>query len=305
MLGEVRIDSLLARGGTAEVYLGTHTSLQRRVAVKILHTQYLDDPRFLERFQREARAVAMLRHPNIIQVHDFSVMEGQPYLVMEYLPGGSLSTYINVLNGAGQKLGLADIDRLLQVLADALQYAHNSGVIHRDIKPGNILMNTPAGAVESAVMQPDIMEPVLTDFGLVRMLNSLQTATLQVVGTPAYMSPEQSRGEFTDERTDIYSRDRRLRDAGRNLPFEAETTVALLLKHVNDPPPPFPLSCPANVIDHAWETIRPVRSDPAGILRQFHRAIGRVQRSPLSAERHSSQRKAPAWPGGGRRDLQL
>ncbi|HKG54024.1 MAG TPA: protein kinase, partial [Anaerolineales bacterium] len=130
-LGRVHIESLLARGGMAEVYLGTHTTLQRKVAVKILRNQYGDDLHLLERFEREARAVAQLRHPNIVQVFDFDTIEEQPYLVMEYVQGPPLSKYLATLQARNDRLGLPLISRLLTQIAGALQYAHKNGVIHR------------------------------------------------------------------------------------------------------------------------------------------------------------------------------
>jgi serine/threonine protein kinase len=252
-LGKVQVELLLARGGMAEVYLGRHTSLQRAVAVKVLNNQYADDPELLERFQREARAVAMLRHPNIVQVYDFDAIEGHPYIIMEYVPGLSLSTYMRTLHGNGQRMDLHLISRLLTALASALQYAHERGVIHRDIKPGNILLTSPSGPVEANKPLPADIDPVLTDFGLVRFLHSSrQTATGQIAGTPAYMSPEQARGETVDGRTDIYSLGIVLYEllAG-HIPFEADTTMGILLKHINEPPPPIPGLPPAlqHVID--------------------------------------------------------
>src|SRR6186713_2158786 len=112
-LGKVQVDSLLARGGMAEVYLGTHTTLQREVVVKILRSNYEDNSVALERFQREARVVAKLRHPNIVQVFDFDTIDDQPYLVMEYIPGPSLSKYLHVLHGKMGRLGLPLISQLL------------------------------------------------------------------------------------------------------------------------------------------------------------------------------------------------
>ncbi len=252
-LGQVRIDSLLGRGGMAEVYLGAHTTLQRQVAVKFLHTQYHGNPRMLERFQREARAVAMLRHPNIVQIYDFNVMDDQPYLVMEYLPGISMSAYLETLSHSTRRLEPPMVCRLLTPLASALQYAHESGVIHRDVKPSNILMASRPGPMTSRT--PAEVEPVLTDFGLVRFLNAVdQTATGQIAGTPAYMSPEQARGDVTDERTDIYSLGIVAYEmlAGR-VPFESESTVGLLHKQINEPPAHIPGLTPAlqNVIDRA------------------------------------------------------
>src|SRR6266511_2233241 len=123
-LGRVHIESMLARGGMAEVYLGTHTTLQREVAVKLLRNSYVDDPRLLERFELEARAVAKLRHPNIVQVFDFDTIEDQPYLVMEYIPGPPLSKYLAALHTRGDSLSLPLINRLLTRIASALQYAH-------------------------------------------------------------------------------------------------------------------------------------------------------------------------------------
>jgi len=237
-LGKVRIDLLIARGGMAEVYLGVHTSLQRPVAVKLLRNQYQDDPDLLDRFQREARAVAMLRHPNIVQVFDFDTVQGQPMLVMEYVPGVSLSTFLRSLNQKNEKLELPLVNRLLSALASALNYAHETGVIHRDVKPGNILLTSRTVQVEINKPLPSDVQPVLTDFGLVRYLNSAsQTATGQIAGTPAYMSPEQSRGAQTDTRTDIYSLGIVLYELlACRVPFEADTTMGVLLKHINEPP---------------------------------------------------------------------
>lgn len=254
-LGKVRIELLLARGGMAEVYLGTHTTLQRSVAVKLLRNQYQDDPELLERFQREARVVANLRHPNIVQVFDFDSIQGQPYLVMEYVSGLALSAYLRSLHENSLRLEYPVVARLLTSLAEALQYAHESGVIHRDVKPGNILLSSRSAPVEKGKPLPPDVQPVLTDFGLVRYLNSAtQTATGQIAGTPAYMSPEQARGERTDARTDIYSLGIVLYEilAGR-VPFEADSTMGVLLKHISEPPEPIPGLAPAiqAVIDRA------------------------------------------------------
>jgi len=141
-LNKVHIDSLIARGGMAEVYLGTHTTLQREVAVKILRNQYEDDEDLLERFQREARVVAKLRHQNIVQVFDYDAVDERPYIIMEYVSGPSLSKYLSKLHKNKGKLELHEINRILTGVAQALQYAHDSGVIHRDIKPGNIILTS-------------------------------------------------------------------------------------------------------------------------------------------------------------------
>ena len=243
------------RGGMAEVYLGTHTTLQREVVVKILRSNYEDNSVALERFQREARVVAKLRHPNIVQVFDFDTIDDQPYLVMEYIPGPSLSKYLHVLHGKMGQLGLPLISQLLTGVAKALQYAHERGVIHRDVKPGNILLISHSSQIIPGEPLPMDFEPVLTDFGLVRLLSSHQQTTVgRIAGTPAYMSPEQARGEETDARTDIYSLGIVLYEllAG-HVPFDGESTMSLLLKHVNEPPAPVSgLSAPLqNVLDIA------------------------------------------------------
>ncbi len=241
-LGKVQIESLVARGGVAEIYLGTHTTLERKVAVKILRNLNEDNSDALFRFQREARVVAKLRHPNIVQVHDFDTVDNDPYLVMEYIEGPSLSKYLKVLHEHNGRLEMHQVVRLLNAVASALQYAHNNGVIHRDIKPGNILLTSPSSPIVAGQPLPEDFEPVLTDFGLVRFLDShRETTTGHIAGTPAYMSPEQARGETTDRRTDVYSLGIVLYEilAG-HIPFDGETTLSILLKQVNEPPPPIP-----------------------------------------------------------------
>lgn len=301
-LGKVRIELLLARGGMAEVYLGTHTTLQRSVAVKLLRNQYQDDPELLERFQREARVVANLRHPNIVQVFDFDSIQGQPYLVMEYVPGLALSAYLRSLHENSLRLEYPVVARLLTSLAEALQYAHESGVIHRDVKPGNILLSSRSAPVEKGQPLPPDVQPVLTDFGLVRYLNSAtQTATGQIAGTPAYMSPEQARGERTDARTDIYSLGIVLYEvlAGR-VPFEADSTMGVLLKHISEPPKPIPGLDPAiqAVIDRALAKRPEDRfQTPLELARAFEAALYERADAPtlLPPKADGSARKPKPW----------
>lgn len=255
ILGKVQIESLLARGGMAEVYLGTHVTLHRKVAVKILRNPSEEHSDALERFQREARVVASLRHANIVQVYDFDMVDNDPFLVMEYIQGPSLSRYLHHLHQENKRLPLPQIVRMIKGIGSALQYAHKNGIVHRDIKPGNILLISPTMDIEVDKPLPDDFEPVLTDFGLIRFLDSArQTTTGVTAGTPAYMSPEQARGETTDGRTDVYSLGIVLYEmlAGK-LPFDGETTMGILLKHVNEPPAPIPGLSPfmQQVIDRA------------------------------------------------------
>lgn len=241
-LGRVRVESLVARGGIAEVYLGTHTTLQREVAVKILRNAFEDEPHVRERFELEARAVAQLRHPNIVQVYDFDTIDGQPYIIMEYVQGPSLSRYLSVFHGINSRLDLPLVSRLLTGIASALQYAHESGVVHRDVKPGNILLTSRSLQIVPGQTLPLDFEPVLTDFGLVRILNSSRHTTIgSTAGTPAYMSPEQAMGLATDGRTDIYSLGIVLYELlSGNVPFDGETTMSILLKQINEAPAPIP-----------------------------------------------------------------
>jgi len=239
-LGKVKIGEFLARGGMAEVYLGEHVTLDRKVAVKIMRDHVEAEPENHTRFEREARVVANLRHPNIIQVFDYELMDGQPCLVMEYVPGASLGTYLKALHKRGEKMPLDMVGKILIAIASAIDYAHSQNVVHRDIKPANVLLRSASGAVNPEQPLPEDVDPVLTDFGLVRLLDSsFHTTTGTVSGTPAYMSPEQARGDKITRKTDIYSLGIMLYEmlAG-SVPFDAESSFGILMKHLNDPPPP-------------------------------------------------------------------
>jgi serine/threonine protein kinase len=239
-IGKVRIEREIARGGTAEVYLGTHLTLERPVAVKVMHNYIEADPELQSRFAREAKVVAGLRHPNIVQIFDYDTAEGHPYIVMEYLVGPSLGIYLRELHKRGQRLEPIQIARLLITIATALDYAHEQGVVHRDIKPGNIILHNKSKNVSIEQHLTARTEPVITDFGLVRIAQSTtQTASGAVSGTPAYMSPEQAQGLKVDHRSDIYSLGVMLYEmaAGR-IPFDGDTSWTLIFKHINEPPPP-------------------------------------------------------------------
>src|SRR5919108_2937747 len=188
-IGNVRIEKLLARGGMAEVYLGSHLNLERPVAVKVLHSYIEEEPILLERFYREAKVVASLRHPNIVQIFDFDAIDGHPYIVMEYLKGPTLAAYLRHLHQRKKRLPSDQVAGLLKGLTDALDYAHRQGVIHRDIKPGNIVLHSKKDEIPLDKPLTEDVEAILTDFGLVRVVNSIsQTASGFLSGTPAYMS---------------------------------------------------------------------------------------------------------------------
>lgn len=241
-IGNVRVEKLLARGGMAEVYLGSHLNLERPVAIKLLHSYIEEEPLLLERFRREAKVVAGLRHPNIVQIFDFDTMDGHPYIVMEYLKGPTLATYLRHLHQRKKRIPPDQVARLLNELSTALDYAHKQNVVHRDIKPGNVLLYSKTEDIALDKPLTEDVEAVITDFGLVRIMNTAsQTASGTVSGTPAYMSPEQARGDPTDHRTDIYSLGILLYEmlAGR-VPFEADSTLTVLHMQIHTTPPPVP-----------------------------------------------------------------
>lgn len=317
-IGKVRIERYLARGGMAEVFLGTHLTLDRPVAVKMMHSHIETDPDLLTRFQREAKAVAGLRHPNIVQIYDFDTHDGHPYIVMEYLKGPSLAAYMKELHSSGAKLSLAQIAQLLKPLAAGIDYAHSHGIIHRDIKPANIILSNKSASYPVHLPLPEDTECIITDFGLVRIANSAnQTASGVVSGTPAYMSPEQAQGNAVDFRTDTYSLGIVLYEmlAGRP-PFDGDSTLGVILKHISEPPPPIQDASPEiqSVVNKALEKLPENRYQTAReLLTDYYKAVGmnaeaetlyslRFQTPPTSfttAQKAAQRRNNSLWIGAG------
>ncbi len=271
-LSKVILVKLLGQGGMAEVYLGHHTTLDRPVAVKILHRHLIEEGSSPQRFRREAQAVAALRHPNIVQIFDYDILDDSPYIVMELLDGMPLDEYLQALSEAGQKLPPETIARLVIALAGALDYAHAHNIIHRDIKPSNVILRGESGRIRASVTLPLEVEPVLTDFGVARLVNAARmTLPGGISGTPAYLSPEQARGEPVDGRSDIYSLGVMLYEmlAGR-LPFDSpdDTPFSIIIKHITEPPPPVPGLRPGvqAVLDKALAKDREGRYARAGEL---------------------------------------
>jgi phosphate/phosphite/phosphonate ABC transporter binding protein len=222
-LGKYEIQAELGRGGMGAVYRGYDEMLDRSVAVKVLAPHLVWEKEFVERFVREARAAAKLKHPNIVTIHDVGQEGGWYYFVMEYLKGRTLTDLIQERGS----MGVEETLRVLRPLADALDYAHHRGLVHRDVKPGNVIVD-PAGTV------------TLTDFGIVRAAQETRlTATGTIVGTPEYMSPEQAKGLAVGAHSDQYSLSVVAYEMlSGQVPFEAESTLALLHKIAYDPPPP-------------------------------------------------------------------
>jgi len=229
-LGRYHILEHLGEGGMARVYRALDTRLEREVAVKVLAPIFQTTPKSLKRFELEARTLAQLKHPNIVEILDFGTHDGITYLVMEFIHGGTLKQLI-----ASQPYGKDipfpwyDAATLLAPIADALRYAHEKHIIHRDIKPSNILIDRQH-------------KPVLTDFGIAKILDLGETLDLTVtgvgMGTPEYMAPEHGLGKKVDERSDIYSLGVVFYElvVGRK-PYTADTPLAVLHKHAYDPLP--------------------------------------------------------------------
>ena len=219
-----RVDGLLGNGGMAIVYCGTDTLLRRRVAIKVLRDQYSTDDDFVKRFSYEAQSAAKLSHPNIVNVYDFGREESAYYIVMELVDGSTLG---DLLHDDQQLPEPVAVDYAIQI-ASGLAYAHRQGLLHRDVKPANIL-----------VTSDDVVK--LSDFGIARAVSEHTLGVTQpgmVMGSVAYISPEQAQGKDLDERSDLYSVGVVLYQMlTGSLPFTGETPVAVALKHVSEPPP--------------------------------------------------------------------
>lgn len=219
-IGQYTILEEIGRGGMATVYSAMQNSMNRKVAIKILPPHFMHDPGFLERFVREVEVISHLEHPHILPIYDYGQVDGVPFIAMRFLGGGSMAQMIR--RGV---IPLEAIDKPFSQVCQALDYAHQQGIIHRDLKPGNIMLDETGNAY-------------LSDFGIARVMGSNLTGSA-IIGTPAYMSPEQAHGMAIDARSDIYSMGVVLFEliTGRE-PFQAETPMGLLLMHINEPLPP-------------------------------------------------------------------
>jgi len=266
--GRYQLSSRVAIGGMGEVWQATDLVIGRTVAIKILKDEYLGDPGFLERFRAEARHAALVNHEGIANVFDYGEEEGSAYLVMELVPGEALSAII-------ERERVLSTDRVLDIVAqtaNALQAAHAAGLVHRDIKPGNLLI-TPDGRVK------------ITDFGIARIADQVPlTATGQVMGTVQYLSPEQASGHSASPSTDIYSLGIVAYEAlaGRR-PFTGESQVAIAMAQINETPPELPATIAEPVRNLVYASIAKKPSDRPATAQHLARAAQSLRRGDVAA----------------------
>ncbi|MBS1672542.1 MAG: serine/threonine protein kinase [Actinobacteria bacterium] len=266
--GRYELQSRIAIGGMGEVWEATDHVIGRTVAIKILKDEYMGDPGFLERFRAEARHAALVNHEGIASVFDYGEENGSAYLVMELVPGEALSTII-------EREGSLSADKTLDIVAQtasALQAAHAAGLVHRDIKPGNLLI-TPDGRVK------------ITDFGIARIADQVPlTATGQVMGTVQYLSPEQASGHAASPATDIYSLGIVAYEclAGKR-PFTGESQVAIAMAQINDAPPPLPATVPQPVQNLVMAMIAKKPADRPSSAATVARAAQALRRGDLNS----------------------
>lgn len=244
------LESLIGRGGMAEVYKSVHPDLGRELAIKVLHPHLTDTDGFIERFRREARAAASLRHPHIVQIYDFAVTEdGLYYMVMEYVEGQPLDEY---LKQNKDKLPLETIQQLFLQIASAVQYAHKQGIVHRDLKPANILLDTEE-------------QLYLADFGIAQIVGASRlTQSGTASGTPAYMAPEQVMGQTITHAVDIYALGIILYQmVTGHLPYEDDNPATMLIKQATEPPPPPSIFVPTVPSEVEKVILKSLEKDPA------------------------------------------
>ena len=277
--GRYELDSRIAIGGMGEVWEATDHVIGRTVAIKILKDEYMGDPGFLERFRAEARHAALVNHEGIASVFDYGEENGSAFLVMELVPGEALSTIL-------EREGSLPVDKTLDIVAQtsmALQAAHAAGLVHRDIKPGNLLI-TPDGRVK------------ITDFGIARIADQVPlTATGQVMGTVQYLSPEQASGHPASPATDIYSLGIVAYECltGKR-PFTGESQVAIAMAQINEQPPPLPATIPAPVQNLVMAMIAKKPEERPATASAVARAASALRRGDVAA----AAAAVPAVSGG-------
>ena len=270
--GRYRIQRKLGMGGMANVYLAEDEVLGRRVAIKILNERHAGDEQFIERFRREAKNAASLSHPNIVSIYDRGEAEGTYYIAMEYLDGRSLKELIVARGPAPIPLA---IDYARQILA-ALRFAHRHGIVHRDIKPHNVLVDA-EGRLK------------VTDFGIARAGASQMTEAGSIIGTAQYLSPEQAKGAPVDQTSDLYSVGVVLYELLTGVvPFSGDTPVEIAMKHLSTVPDRLRRSAPTFRAISTWSSCAHSRKIPPSATRQ------RKRWKPISAASIAESRSLPS-----------
>jgi eukaryotic-like serine/threonine-protein kinase len=293
--GRYEVEELVGHGGMSSVYKARDSLLERHVALKILHEQYSSDENFVERFKREARSVAQLQHPNIVTVIDRGEEEGRQYIVFEYIEGENLKELV-------VRKGRLDVHEALEIaleVARGLAFAHQNGLVHRDVKPQNVLLNGDGRAK-------------VTDFGIARTLDvDGMTQTGTVLGTSNYIAPEQATGQRVDAHSDVYALGAVLYEllAG-DVPFPGESFVAVAMKHVHEPPPNLldvrrdvPLRVAA-AVDRALEkdpeqrfaTMDAFAAELEACLAELDHGVDRDKTMVIPARRRRPKRQVSRWP---------
>jgi eukaryotic-like serine/threonine-protein kinase len=301
MVGQVladryEVEELVGTGGMSSVYRAHDTLLDRKVALKVMHQHYGEDPEYVERFRREARSVASLSHPNVVTVIDRGEHEGRQFIVFEYIEGENLKQLI-------QRRGPAPVVTALELarqIAQALSFAHQQGLVHRDVKPQNVLLNGTGTAK-------------VTDFGIARSLDVQHgvTQTGTVLGTSDYIAPEQAQGKDVDEQTDVYSLGVVMYELlTGEVPFPGESFVAVAMRHINEPPPPIRDKRPdvpprveaavqramAKNPRDRFASMAELCAEIDACLAELHGGETQVIGAPPVAPRRRAHRRSSAWP---------
>jgi tRNA A-37 threonylcarbamoyl transferase component Bud32 len=287
--GPYRIVGPLGAGGMAAVYKAYQPAVDRHVALKVLPRHFAQDREFLKRFEQEATILAGLQHPHILPVHDYGDSDGFTFIVMPFIKTGTLADAIDE-----HPLPLEQITRVITQVGDALDYAHARGLVHRDVKPSNILIDERGNCL-------------LADFGIAKILEGADklTATGGLIGTPKYMSPEQGMGQAVDGRSDLYSLGVVLYEmATGRVPYEAETPIAVVIKHIRDPLP-LPRAINPDMPEALERVIlRSIHKEPA---ERFGSAAAMVEaikplattKTPDTRDATTLQARLPPLPAGG------